>query len=98
MSLIKRKEEELRIKEEKLLERERLLIEKENQILEREAFINEMLKGGLRDSGKELMRSMQRMASTRAGESSLAVSERVSLGSKLKESKMSGYSGYDSAG
>ena len=57
-----------------------------------------MLKGGLKDSGKELLRSMQRMASTIAGESSLAVSERVSLGSKLKESKMSGYSGYDSGG
>ena len=62
--------------------------------------INDLIKGGLVDSGKELMRSMLRLASTRAGESSLGASERISLGSKLKESKMSAasFSGYDSSG
>lgn len=37
----------------------------------------------------ELIKSLQRLASTMAGESSLAASERMSIGSKLKESKLS---------
>lgn len=37
----------------------------------------------------ELIKSLQKLASTKAGESCLSASERISLGSKLKESKMS---------
>jgi hypothetical protein len=37
----------------------------------------------------EFMKSIQKFASTKAGESSIATSERVSINSKYRESKMS---------
>jgi len=37
----------------------------------------------------ELIKSLQKLASTMAGESILSASERISISSKLKESKMS---------
>lgn len=51
----------------------------------------------MNSKNSELLKSLQRLASTRAGESSLAGSERVSLGSKLKESKMSAFSGFENS-
>jgi hypothetical protein len=37
----------------------------------------------------ELLKSLQKLASTMAGESSLTTSERMSISNQLKESKMS---------
>lgn len=111
---IKRTEEELRTREIALGEREQAVREKEIKIMEKELMFSELLKssqyvnmtGGHGNNGdqshknNELLRSLQRLASTRGGESSLAGSERVSLGSKLKESKMSAvsFSGFDNSG
>ncbi len=50
----------------------------------------------------ELIRSLQKLASTMAGESNLSASERISISSKLKDSKMSATSfgtiGFDNSG
>jgi hypothetical protein len=70
-------------------------------LAEKELLFNELLKNGqtCTSCGGDLIKSLQKLASTMAGESSLAVSERMSIGSKLKESKMSAVSfntnGYD---
>lgn len=57
---------------------------------------------GFNGVNSELIKSLQKLASTMAGESSLAGSERISIGSKLKESKMSTTSfstiGFDHSG
>ena len=98
---IKKREEEMNRREEKMNERDSSIKEKEAQLSEKELLINELIKSSstCASCGGELLKSLQKLASTMAGESSLAVSERMSIGSKLKESKMSAVSfstnGYD---
>ena len=68
--LFKKKEEELKAKEERLNEKELQLKEKEIQINEKEELINQLLKcQDITSKNPELIRSIQRMASTRAGDS-----------------------------
>jgi hypothetical protein len=57
-----------------------LVKDKEIQVLEKESLINELLRSNdFSSKNSELIRSLQRLASTR-GESSYGMSERVSIG------------------
>ena len=93
---LRKKEDELRAWEARLEDRETQLQERESQLCERDALLSEVVKNAsdIQNCGSslmnsELIKSLQRLASTIAGESMLSVSERVSISSKLKESKMS---------
>eukprot|EP00347_Sterkiella_histriomuscorum_P017394 403349549 len=98
--LIKKKEEEFKQREENLKLQEQQLKDKELQLNDKENIINEFIRNSQDLScsscgsnevimNYELVKSLQKLASTMAGESYLTVSERLSMGNQLKESKMS---------